>query len=73
MSTICLSAGANASVGGVTGVADKVISGWGFNGVSTFQDGYPMEHFRPPQDMSQPVREPAPTQSERGYLAVMKQ
>ena len=28
--------------GGVTGVADKVISGWGFNGVSTFQDGYPM-------------------------------
>ena len=27
---------------GVTGIADKVISGWGFNGVSTFQDGYPM-------------------------------
>jgi hypothetical protein len=28
--------------GGVTGIADKIISGWGFNGVSTFQDGYPM-------------------------------
>ena len=27
---------------GVTGIADKLISGWGLNGVSTFQDGYPM-------------------------------
>jgi hypothetical protein len=27
---------------GVTGVADKLVSGWGLNGVSTFQDGYPM-------------------------------
>jgi len=27
---------------GVSGFADKLISGWGFNGVSTFQKGYPM-------------------------------
>jgi hypothetical protein len=27
---------------GVTGVADKLISGWGVNGATTFQDGYPM-------------------------------
>ena len=27
---------------GVSGVADKLVSGWGFNGVSTFQKGYPM-------------------------------
>jgi hypothetical protein len=26
----------------VTGVTDKIVSGWGLNGVSTFQDGYPM-------------------------------
>jgi hypothetical protein len=27
---------------GVSGFADKLISGWGLNGVSTFQKGYPM-------------------------------
>jgi hypothetical protein len=27
---------------GVSGIADKLVSGWGFNGVSTFQKGYPM-------------------------------
>jgi hypothetical protein len=27
---------------GVTGIADKLVSGWGLNGVSTFQDGYPL-------------------------------
>jgi hypothetical protein len=27
---------------GVHGVADKLLSGWGVNGVSTFQKGYPM-------------------------------
>jgi hypothetical protein len=27
---------------GVTGVVDKLVSGWGLNGVSTFEDGYPM-------------------------------
>jgi hypothetical protein len=27
---------------GVRGVADKLVSGWGVNGVSTFQKGYPM-------------------------------
>jgi len=28
--------------GDVRGVADKLVSGWGLNGVSTFQEGYPM-------------------------------
>jgi hypothetical protein len=27
---------------GVTGVADKLISGWGLNGVTTFQSGFPL-------------------------------
>jgi hypothetical protein len=27
---------------GVKGIADKVISGWGFNGLATFQDGFPL-------------------------------
>jgi len=29
-------------LGNAGGVADKVISGWGLNGVSTFQSGYPL-------------------------------
>jgi len=29
-------------LGNVTGVADKLISGWGINGVSTFQSGFPL-------------------------------
>jgi hypothetical protein len=28
--------------GNVTGVADKLMSGWGLNGVSTFQSGFPL-------------------------------
>ena len=27
---------------GVHGAADKLVSGWGFNGLSTFQDGFPL-------------------------------
>jgi hypothetical protein len=27
---------------GVSGVTDKLVSGWGFNGVTTFQKGYPI-------------------------------
>jgi hypothetical protein len=27
---------------GVSGIADKLVSGWGLNGVTTFQKGYPM-------------------------------
>ncbi|WP_263417810.1 TonB-dependent receptor [Terriglobus albidus] len=27
---------------GVSGVMDKLVSGWGFNGVTTFQKGYPL-------------------------------
>ncbi len=27
---------------GVSGFTDKLVSGWGFNGVTLFQDGYPM-------------------------------
>jgi hypothetical protein len=27
---------------GVTGLADKLISGWGINGLTTFQDGFPL-------------------------------
>ncbi len=27
---------------GVTGIADTLVSGWGVNGVSTFQDGFPL-------------------------------
>lgn len=27
---------------GVSGIGDKFISGWGFNGFSTFQDGFPL-------------------------------
>ena len=30
-------------LGGVSGVADKLLSGWGINGVSTFQSGFPMK------------------------------
>ncbi|MCX6627592.1 MAG: TonB-dependent receptor, partial [Candidatus Solibacter sp.] len=29
-------------LGGATGVADKLVSGWGFNGISTFQSGFPL-------------------------------
>jgi hypothetical protein len=29
-------------LGSVHGLADKVVGGWGFNGVSTFQDGFPL-------------------------------
>jgi hypothetical protein len=29
-------------LGNVSGVADKLVSGWGVNGVSTFQSGYPL-------------------------------
>ncbi len=29
-------------LGGVSGIGDKVLSGWGLNGVSTFQIGYPL-------------------------------
>ena len=32
----------HALLGGVSGVTDKVVSGWGINGVSTFQSGYPL-------------------------------
>ncbi len=28
---------------GITGVADKLISGWGVNGVTTFQSGFPLK------------------------------
>jgi hypothetical protein len=28
--------------GGVAGLTDKLVSGWGINGVSTFQDGFPL-------------------------------
>jgi len=31
-----------ALLGNVSGVADKLVSGWGINGVSTFQSGYPL-------------------------------
>jgi hypothetical protein len=29
-------------LGGVTGIADKLLSGWGINGVTTFQPGFPL-------------------------------
>ena len=29
-------------LGSVTGPADKLISGWGFNGITTFQSGFPL-------------------------------
>ena len=29
-------------LGGVTGPVDKIVSGWGLDGVTTFQSGYPM-------------------------------
>jgi len=29
-------------IGNVTGIADKIISGWGINGVTTFQSGFPL-------------------------------
>src|SRR4029077_3866892 len=32
----------HALLGNVSGVADKLVSGWGINGVSTFQSGYPL-------------------------------
>jgi hypothetical protein len=32
----------HALLGNVHGIADKVVSGWGVNGVSTFQSGYPL-------------------------------
>jgi hypothetical protein len=28
--------------GGVSGIADKLVSGWGINGISTFQQGFPL-------------------------------
>jgi hypothetical protein len=28
---------------GYTGIADKVVSGWGVNGITTFQKGFPMK------------------------------
>ena len=31
-------------LGGVTGIAGKLVSGWGINGISTFQSGFPL-HF----------------------------
>lgn len=33
---------------GVTGVTDKLISGWGINGTSTFQDGFPLQFTAAP-------------------------
>ena len=30
-------------LGNVHGVADKLVTGWGFSGVSTFQEGYPLQ------------------------------
>ncbi|MFL6416936.1 MAG: carboxypeptidase regulatory-like domain-containing protein, partial [Bryobacteraceae bacterium] len=33
---------------GVKGVADKVVSGWGVNGVSTFQEGFPLSFTASP-------------------------
>ncbi len=30
---------------GVSGVSDKIISGWSVNGISTFQDGFPLAFF----------------------------
>jgi Carboxypeptidase regulatory-like domain len=29
-------------LGGVSGIADKLVSGWGINGISTFQEGFPL-------------------------------
>ena len=29
-------------MGGVSGVTSKLVSGWGFNGISTFQSGFPL-------------------------------
>ncbi|MCX6627517.1 MAG: hypothetical protein NTW28_07810, partial [Candidatus Solibacter sp.] len=30
-------------LGGLHGVADKLISGWGFNGITSLQSGYPLQ------------------------------
>lgn len=33
---------------GVTGFTDKLVSGWGVNGISTFQDGFPLQFTAAP-------------------------
>lgn len=40
-------------LGSVNGLADKIVSGWGINGVSTFQSGFPLVLTAQPTVLSQ--------------------